>query len=61
MTYVQGSHGELITLLPDPIFQLPSEGIIITTTIGTEDGRIFQVQNAFFLNFNLLQASNVNK
>jgi nuclear pore complex protein Nup155 len=45
VTYQQGPpHGnELITLLPEPVYQLPSDGIVINTTIGTPCGRIFQV------------------
>lgn len=43
VTYQHGPHGhELISLLPEPVYQLPADGVIVSATLGTPCGRIFQ-------------------
>ncbi|KAF4518377.1 hypothetical protein B566_EDAN007105 [Ephemera danica] len=43
VTYQHGPHGhELISLLPEPVYQLPADGIVVSATLGTPCGRIFQ-------------------
>jgi nuclear pore complex protein Nup155 len=45
VTFSAGPAGnELLNLIPEPVFQLATDNVTVTTTIGTESGRIFQVQ-----------------
>lgn len=41
VTFAAASKGDLqeISLVPDPVFSLPTDGSIITTVTGTADGR----------------------
>ncbi|CAB3359481.1 Hypothetical predicted protein [Cloeon dipterum] len=43
VTFSAGPAGsELLNLIPDSVFQLPLDNVCVTTTVGTNDGRIFQ-------------------
>jgi nuclear pore complex protein Nup155 len=43
VTFSAGPAGnELLNLIPEPVFQLATDNVAVTATLGTEDGRIFQ-------------------